>query len=154
VDDAEFRRTDFEDLRDFALASPGTLSFWPARTCTGSLSAPLGSHELPGFGPFGTAGAHCFDTSHPLYLRIAAIAAVRADYPVLQSGRQYVRPVSVFGEPFGPARTGELFGWSRILVDEEALCIINPNGSASRGVDVLVDVQLNPPESSFTVIMY
>jgi glycosidase len=110
-------------------------------------------HELPGFGPFGTAGAHCFDPSHPLYLRIAAVAAVRADYPVLRSGRQYLRPVSVFGEPFGPARTGELFGWSRILVDEEALCIINPNGSASRGADVLVDAQLNPPESSLTVIM-
>jgi glycosidase len=27
VDDAEFRRTDFEDLRDFALAAPVTLSF-------------------------------------------------------------------------------------------------------------------------------
>ncbi len=27
VDQAEFRRTDFEDLRDFALDSPGTLSF-------------------------------------------------------------------------------------------------------------------------------
>ncbi|HET9562806.1 MAG TPA: alpha-amylase family glycosyl hydrolase [Propionibacteriaceae bacterium] len=27
IDQAEFRRTDFEDLRDFALDSPGTLSF-------------------------------------------------------------------------------------------------------------------------------
>jgi hypothetical protein len=59
--------------------------------------------QLPGFEPFGTAGAHCFDPSHPLYLRIAAIAAVSADYPVLRSGRQYLRPVAVFGEPFGPA---------------------------------------------------
>jgi hypothetical protein len=63
-----------------------------------------------------------------------------------------VRPVSIFGAPFGHARSGELFGWSRILVDEEALCVVNPNGSASRGADVLVDAQLNPPSSTFTVI--
>ncbi len=110
-------------------------------------------HEHLGFGPFGTAGAHCFNPGYPLYQRIAAMAAVRAGYPVLRSGRQYLRPVSVFGEPFSPARAGELFGWSRILVDEEALCILNPNGLAARGADVLVDAQLNPPNSVFTVIM-
>jgi glycosidase len=110
-------------------------------------------HQLPGFGPFGTAGSHCFDPDYPLYLRTAAITAIRADFPVLRSGRQYLRPVSVFGEPFGSARAGELFGWSRILVDEEALCVVNPNGSASRGADVLVDAELNLPGSAFTVIM-
>jgi hypothetical protein len=72
---------------------------------------------------------------------------------VLRSGRQYLRPVSVFGEPFGPARAGELCCWSRILVDKEALCVVNPNGLAARGADVLVDVQLNPPGSSLIVIM-
>jgi glycosidase len=110
-------------------------------------------HELPGFGPFGTAGFHCFDTNHPLYLRTAAITAIRAGFPVLRSGRQYLRPVSVFGEPFGPAPAGELCCWSRILIDEEALCVVNPNGHASRGADVLVDAQLNPPGSSLTVTM-
>jgi hypothetical protein len=110
-------------------------------------------HQLPGFGPFGTAGSHCFDPDYPLYLRTAAITAIRADFPVLRSGRQYLRPVSVFGEPFGSARAGELFGWSRILVDEEALCVVNPNGSGSRGADVLVDAELNLPGSAFTVIM-
>jgi hypothetical protein len=44
------------------------------------------------------------------YLRTAAITAARAGFPVLRSGRQYLRPVSVFGEPFGPARAGELLG--------------------------------------------
>ena len=100
---------------------------------------------------------HCWRpllrSDHPLYLRIASIAAIRADFPVLRSGRQYLRPVSVFGEPFGPARAAELFGWSRILVDEEALCVVNPNGLEARGADVLVDTQLNPPGSAFTVIM-
>ena len=110
-------------------------------------------HELPGFGPFGTAGAHCIDSNHPLYLRTAAITAARADFPVLRSGRQYLRPVSVFGEPFGSARAGELIGWSRILSDEEALCVVNPNGLAARGADVLVDAQLNPPNTTMTVVM-
>ena len=59
----------------------------------------------------------------------------------------------MFGGPFGPARAGELFGWSRILVDEEALCVVNPNGLAARSADVLVDAQLNPPGSALTVIM-
>ena len=93
------------------------------------------------------------NAQYPLYLRIAAITAVRAAFPVLRAGRQYLRPISVFGEPFSPARSGELFGWSRILVDEEALCVVNPNGQAARGADVLVDTQLNPAGSGLTVIM-
>jgi hypothetical protein len=43
--------------------------------------------------------------------------------------------------------------WSRILIDEEALCVVNPNGLATRSADVLVDAQLNAPGSSLTVIM-
>ena len=53
----------------------------------------------------------------------------------------------------GPARAGELFGWSRILTDEEAFCVVNPNGLAARGADVLVDAQLNLPNSTLTVVM-
>jgi glycosidase len=109
-------------------------------------------HDLPGFGPFGTAGAHCFDPTHPVYIRVAAIAAVRRAFPVLRAGRQYLRPISVFGEAFAPSRSGEVLAWSRILVDEEALCVVNPNGQASRGADVVVDAGLNPAGSSLTVI--
>ena len=47
--------------------------------------------DLPGFGPFGTAGAHCFDRSHPIYRRVAATTGVRARFPVLRAGRQYLR---------------------------------------------------------------
>lgn len=43
--------------------------------------------NLPGFGPFGTAGFHCFDEESPAYLRIAACAALRNEYPVLRYGR-------------------------------------------------------------------
>ncbi len=38
---------------------------------------------------------------------------------------------------------GELLAWSRILDDEEALCVVNVNGEALRGADVLVDAALN-----------
>ncbi|MGH9282440.1 MAG: alpha-amylase family glycosyl hydrolase, partial [Acidimicrobiales bacterium] len=80
---------------------------------------------LPGFGPFGTAGRHCFDPAHGTYVRIAAMAAVRRAHPVLRHGRQYLRPISLFGGPFAPAAPGELIAWSRILDDEEALCVVN-----------------------------
>src|SRR5690606_15668708 len=56
--------------------------------------------RLPGFGAFGTAGAHCFDADHPTYRRIAALATLRKRYPVLRKGRQYLRPIALFGEPF------------------------------------------------------
>jgi hypothetical protein len=46
-----------------------------------------------------------------------------------------------------------LFGWSRILAGEEALCVINANGLAARGADVLVDAQRNLPDSTMTVIL-
>lgn len=98
---------------------------------------------LPGFGPFGTAGAHCFNPDAPAYVRIAALIDVRRRYPVLRYGRQYQRPISNFGAPFALPGGGELIAWSRLLDDEEALCIVNGNGVAARGGDVLVDATLN-----------
>jgi hypothetical protein len=71
---------------------------------------------------------------------------------VLRVGRQYLRPTSLFGEPFRFRGPGELVGWSRILADEEALCIVNAHGTAPRGGDVLVDADLNAPGSKLTVI--
>lgn len=103
----------------------------PGRAGLPGLSARDGlDHELPGFGPFGTAGAHSFDPGFPLYLRTAAITAVRSEFPVLRSGRQYSRPVSVFCEPFGSARAGELFGQSYGLW----CCVLgNPQCRPERG---------------------
>jgi hypothetical protein len=43
--------------------------------------------------------------------------------------------------------------WSRILDDEEALCVLNAHGTDERGADVLVDATLNLPGSSMTVIL-
>jgi glycosidase len=98
---------------------------------------------LPGFGAFGTTGAHCFNPNAAAYVRIAGLIPVRNAYPVLRYGRQYQRQTSNFGAPFALPGPGELIAWSRILDDEEALCIVNGHGTQSRGADVLVDANLN-----------
>lgn len=121
----------------------------------GLVSAPDGSDtSLPGFGPFGTAGHHCFDEANPVYLRIAAACDARKKYPVLRYGRQYLRPIAEIGrEDFRDAGAGDLVAWSRILDDEEALCVVNSNGREERGARVLVDADLNPPGSAMIVAL-
>ncbi len=109
--------------------------------------------DLPGFGPFGTHGRHCFDPTHPAFVRMAAMVSVRKQFPALRSGRQYARQISFLGKPFGIHGPGEIVAWSRILDDEETLCVLNANGTAVRGADVIVDASLNPPGSSLTVIL-
>jgi glycosidase len=109
--------------------------------------------SLPGFGAFGTAGQHCFDEGSPAYLRIAALAALRRDLPVLRFGRQYLRPISFLGRPFAVYGPGEIVAWSRILDDEEALCVLNPHSGEARGADVVVDAALNLPGSSLAVVL-
>jgi glycosidase len=101
--------------------------------------------SMPGFGPFGTTGAHCFNPSAAAYVRIAALAGVRSRYPVLRYGRQYQRAISNFGSSFSLPLPGELIAWSRILDDEEILCIVNGHGTEPRGGDVIVDAALNSP---------
>jgi len=98
---------------------------------------------LPGFGPFGTRGAHAFNRRSPAFVRIASLCGVRRKFPVLRYGRLYPRPISVQGSRFGEAAAGELIAWSRILDEEEALCIVNGHGSQARGADVIVDAKLN-----------
>jgi len=109
--------------------------------------------QLPGFGPFGTAGRHCFDEKSPARVRIAALAALRREFPVLRYGRQYLRPISFLGLPFDFYGPGEIVAWSRILDDEEAVCVLNAHGTESRGADVLVDATLNPPGAFLTVVL-
>jgi glycosidase len=108
---------------------------------------------LPGFGPFGTAGRHCFDRGSAAFVRIAAMTGVRARFPVLRYGRQYQRPVSFLGRPLAMYGPGEIAAWSRILDDEEALCVVNVHGRESRGADVVVDAALNGAEGALTVVL-
>lgn len=109
--------------------------------------------SLPGFGPFGTAGHHCFDDGHPAFTRISALTSLRRAFPVLRYGRQYLRPTSFLGRPFALHGPGELVAWSRILDDEEAVCLVSVHGTEPRGADVLVDASLSPPGSALTVVL-
>jgi glycosidase len=108
---------------------------------------------LPGFGPFGTAGRHCFDEAHPAFQRVRAMLAARALFPVLRHGRQYLRLLSILGAPFAASGAGEILAWSRILDDEEALCVINTHGEQRRGADALVDASMNEPSRLFRVVV-
>lgn len=107
----------------------------------------------PGFGPFGTAGRHCFDPAFPTYRRIAAMAAVRKKYRPLRVGRQYLRPTAFLGRPFAVHGPGEVMAWSRVLDDEEVVCVLNPHGLEPRGADVVVDADLNPLGGELTVVL-
>jgi hypothetical protein len=122
----------------------------PRLSGLGGLAAGAAGKEgvLPGFGAFGTTGAHCFNPAAPAYVRIAGLIETRNTYPVLRYGRQYQRQTSNFGAPFSFPGAGELIAWSRILDDEEVLCIVNGNGGAFRGADVLVDANLNLPSAA------
>ncbi len=127
----------------------------PKKEGTSSLLSGIDGQDqnLPGFGPFGTAGHHCFDSKHPTYLRIAAMTELRKQYPALRYGRQYLRQTSFLGKPFDFHGLGELIAWSRILADEEFVCVLNTHGTDSRGGDILVDVNLNPSGSAMVVVL-
>lgn len=121
-----------------------------------SLSNQLANVDtsLPGFGPFGTFGSHCFDPSCPAYVKISALCKVRSAELVLRTGRQYARQTRILGPAFAFPAAGELVAWSRILEYQEAVCAVNPNGSAgaSRGGDAVVDADLWAVGTPFTVI--
>ncbi|MCU1252369.1 MAG: alpha amylase catalytic region [Edaphobacter sp.] len=115
----------------------------------GLAAGPAGfDTNMPGFGPFGTSGAHCFNPNSAAFVRIAALIATRRKYPSLRYGRQYQRPTSNFGTSFALPQQGELIAWSRILDDEEALCVVNGHGTENRGADVAVDAALNSPQAA------
>ena len=70
----------------------------------------------------------------------------------MRYGRQYLRPTAFLGRPFNVWGPGEIVAWSRILDDEEALCVLNSHGAESRGADVVVDAELSPAGSLMTVV--
>ena len=107
---------------------------------------------LPGFGPFGTFDTHAFDSTSPAYRRIEALCATRGQHPVLRVGRQYQRPIRVFGDFALPA-AGELIAWSRILDTDEALILVNPNGEGARGGQVMVASELSRVGDEFLVVV-
>ena len=122
--------------------------------------------RLPGFGPFGTAGYHCFDPRFHVYRRIAAMAVLRKAIPALRHGRQYPRQIALPDKQLpgfdfrgqgsvagGEVLDGQIVAWSRILDDEEVLCVLNANGTEARSADILVESGLNLPGGNMTVIL-
>ena len=107
--------------------------------------------SLPGFGPFGTAGSHCFNLTSPAYIRIRALCRVRAQFLILRVGRQYARKIRLPHTDFSFPAAGELIAWSRLLDNQEAVCIVNPNGEATRGGQVFVSPELSPQGTRFVV---
>ncbi|MFZ5425679.1 MAG: alpha-amylase family glycosyl hydrolase [Thermodesulfobacteriota bacterium] len=124
----------------------------PLMSGVGGISGQT-DNSLPGFGPCGTVGSHCFDRDFHVYRRIKAMTELRRQYPALRHGRQYLRETSFLGYDFRIPGPGELLAWSRILADEEAVCILNVHGNANRGADVVVDASLNPVGGSLTVVL-
>jgi glycosidase len=107
---------------------------------------------LPGFGPFGTAGRHCFDAASPAYVRIAHLCRARAGHLVLRQGRQYQRQTRVGGGDFVLPGAGGLVAWSRILDTLEAVVVTNPNGDTTLDADVAVSAELSRPGTTFRVV--
>jgi glycosidase len=106
-----------------------------------------------GFPAFGGPGAHVFDPQHPVYTRINEMARLRQLLPVLRHGRQYRRQTSL-GGPFEFRGSDQLVAWSRILDDEEALCVVNTNGAARRSARIVVDAILNRAGSTMMVALH
>lgn len=122
--------------------------------CASLLASPLGvDSELPGFGPLGTAGYHCFDESSPTFMKIAALIETRRNFGALRYGRQYLRPIAVSDGRFQIPNQGELIAWARLFGEEEVVCIINPHGFESRSAKVIVDSKLNHLGGSMKVIL-
>lgn len=109
-------------------------------------------NNLPGFGAFGTVGYHCFNQKHPAFIRIKHLIEISKKYVALSYGREYLRQISNFGYNFTDSKGGEIIAWSRILDDEEILCIVNSNGNDRRGGDVKVDANISLTYPNFYII--
>ena len=108
------------------------------------------------FGAFETSSCHFFDSDHPTYLRIAAIAKIRNQENqigrALRRGRQYLRETSFLSRPFLIPEPGELVAWSRVLFKQEVLIALNTHGTESRAAEVSVDFSLHYPGSTMTFL--
>lgn len=109
---------------------------------------------LPGFGPFGTAGKHCFDENYYSYKKIAEMTKIRRNFSVLRYGRQYHRQISYLDRPFSLlTEPGQIVAWSRIIDVDECVCILNSNGTEKRGARIVVDNVLNAIGDEMNLIL-
>ncbi|GFO57041.1 alpha-amylase [Geomonas sp. Red276] len=106
---------------------------------------------MPGFGPFGTSGAHCFNKKSATYVRMAALGLVRKEILALRRGRQYLRKISFLSNGYDFHGPGQIMAWSRVFDEQEAVCVVNQHGAESRGARIIVDAGLNPEGSSLVI---
>jgi hypothetical protein len=100
-------------------------------------------------GPRAKSVQHLFDQNSPSYIRIAAMwgSTSRATHwPAISAPNQLPHTDFVF-----PA-AGEVVAWSRILDVQEAVAVVNPNGDAARGGDVVVSAEFSSPGTQYVVI--
>ena len=103
------------------------------------------------FGTKGTRNRHFFDETNPLYQSIARLVHVRREYPALRQGNQFLRPVSLDGEQFiDPAPSGDdtyrgLVAWSRLLDDEDVVCVLNTDGDNEQTAWITLDAERHAP---------
>jgi glycosidase len=96
---------------------------------------------------------NAFDLNLPFARTIQQLTAIRDDNPTLRYGRHYIRPISGDGHTFGTGiwKNG-VVAFSRILDDTEALVVANTNPNGPWNGYVIVDRDINPPESTLTSI--
>ncbi len=99
------------------------------------------------FGAFGTQGCHFFNSDHPTFKMIKAVAKLRQSDDIvgrlLRGGHVFLRETSFCGYPFSYPPRGELAAWSRVLSRNEILIVLNTNAVESRGAEVTVDAELH-----------
>ncbi|CAG5156610.1 uncharacterized protein ALTATR162_LOCUS4407 [Alternaria atra] len=114
------------------------------RTGLGRESGGLDTGDSPGFAAFGAIGRHCFRTNFETFTLIKHLIAVRQSNPVLRFGRQYHREIKMTGwSTFSWPKGGDIFAWSRILDEEEAVVVINGHGERGSSALVTVDQAIN-----------
>ncbi len=105
------------------------------------------------WGAFDSRERHFFRPAHPIYKRIAEIAAIRRAEPALRYGRQYFREISGNGVDFGYPLDGRCtLAYSRILDDVEVLVALNLD-AAPREDYVTVDFNLHAPGARLTNLL-
>jgi glycosidase len=87
---------------------------------------------------------NAFDRNHPLYQDIRTLTHLRKHEPALRYGRIYPREVSGNGVDFGHSSgTGGILAFTRVLWDQEVLCVANTNIQQPWEGDILLDVDLH-----------
>lgn len=105
------------------------------------------------WGAFDSTGFHFFNTNHPIFKGISAIARVRAQEPALRYGRQYFREISGNGTDFGHPLDGKCtLAFSRILDTTEILVALNLDTYPKKDF-ITVDSALTPSGRSMTNLL-